>query len=269
MDTHLKDFFSQSSDETPRGSFHSVISLHETPEINWSELRRKVPSLPKGWFELSRLPSRDRIEFTRDYWLSKISYREKFAEFLMRFFENLDDIGIYITQKKFADPFEVNLVYSLKDDSGFYRGGPPASEEAIVRLRKEFPDVQLPADFLAFLRIHDGFWKTTDSTGIIPSSQMRGLYEQFQEMVTQIEILKTSEGDEVDPTTLIPFYESFGMPYFQCFWSDWYPEEEMGNVYFSDLTKTISFSRERGFNLENMSFPTFFDWLKFYLERIA
>lgn len=268
MDHHLKDFFSKHSDETPRGSFHSVIALHASPDIDWKTISKQAPNLSKGWYELSRLPTKDRIEFTREYWLTKLPYREGFSEFLTRFFEALDDIGIYMIQKKYDDPYDVNLVYSLKGDSGFYRGGLPASDEAIARLKKTFPDVLLPTDYLAFLQIHDGFWKTTDCTGIAHTSQMRELYKRFQDLVEKVDILKTTDEIEVDPKTLIPFYESFGMPFFQCFWSEWYPEGEMGNVYYSDLTKTISCSRSRESNIENMAFPTFIDWLKFYLERI-
>lgn len=269
MDHHLKDFFSKSSDDFSRNCFHSVIVLHEAPDIDWKVISQQVPALPKGWYELAHLPSRDRIEFLRDYWLSKLPYREKISEFLMQFFENLEDIAVYITQKKFDDPYDVHLVYNLKDDTGFYRGAPPINEEGIARIKKDFSQVILPADYLAFLKIHDGFWKTTDSTGITQSWQMRALYEKFQEMMAQVDIIKTSEGKEVDPKSLIPFYESFGMPFFQCFWSDWYPEEEMGNVYFSNLTKTIACPNDPNSSQENMAFPTFLDWLKFYLERIS
>lgn len=269
MDRHLKDFFSTGAEEPQRGSFHSVIVLHEAPDIDWQAISQMVPDLCKGWYELARLPSKDRIEFTRDFWLSKLPYHEGFSEFLVRFFDNLEDVGVYITQKKFDDPYEANLVYSLKEDSGFYRGGSPASEEKIVHLQKAFPDFLLPADFLAFLQIHDGFWKTTDATGIVRSTQMRELYGRFQEMVAQVEILKTPEGAEVDPMTLIPFYESFGMPYLQCFWSEWYPEEEMGNVYYSDQTQTICCEPGQDPSPENMAFATFLDWLQFYLERIS
>jgi SMI1 / KNR4 family (SUKH-1) len=267
MDYHIKEFFSK--DSGARGNFYNVIALHEAPDIDWSRISRQVPSLSKGWYELSRLKVKDRIEFTRDFWLSKLTYREGFSEFLIRFFDSLDDVGIYIMQKKFEDPFDVNLVYSLKEDSGFYRGGSPASEEAIEKLQAEFPEFLLPGDFLAFLQIHDGFWKTTDCTGIVRSCQMRELYERFQEIIRKLDILKATEGIEVDPSTLIPFYESFGMPFFQCFWAEWYPEEEMGNIYYSDLAKSISCSRTGEPHPENMAFPTFIDWLKFYLERIA
>lgn len=83
-----------------------------------------------------------------------------------------------------------------------------------------------------------------------------------------MEPLLTAEGSEVNPKHLIPFYESFGFPCYQCFWADWYPDQEMGNIYYSGLTHTISANRDETVGTENMSFPTFLDWLMFYLETI-
>jgi len=127
----------------------------------------------------------------------------------------------------------------------------------------------LPSDYLAFLQIHDGFSKTTDSTGITPSNEMHKSYTQLQEIIQQHDPIVTKKGTAVDPSTLIPFYESFGMPYFQCFWAEWYPEEEMGNVYYSGALRTISDVYGGGLSTETMAFPTFTDWLMFYLERIS
>lgn len=272
MDHHVKEFYNRSSDDYSKGNFHDVIPLHESPDIDWNSISKKIPQLSRGWFELARLNTKDRIEFTRDYWLSKLPYHPNFSEFLFSFFDNLDDIGIFISQKKFADPYEANLIYSLRDNSGFFRGAIGAKEEEILRLQKSFPDYILPVDYLAFLRIHDGFCKATDCTGITKSELMKEKYLQFQETLALEEsiTITTTKGDQVDPKTLIPFYESFGMPFYQCFWAEWYPENEMGNVYYSGITKTISaVSGEKISSEENMAFPTFSDWLMFYLERIS
>ena len=69
---------------------------------------------------------------------------------------------------------------------------------------------------------------------------MRETYERFQGIVTHAEN-SVSCGDKlIDPKGLIPFYESFGLPFFQCFWTEWHPAEEMGNVYYSSATNSIS-----------------------------
>lgn len=267
MGQRVKEFFRQSSGEEPHSNFHRVIALHEAPDVDWKNISKLVPDLCKGWYELAHLPSKDRIEFIRDFWLKKLPYRQGFNAFIVRFFEGLEDIGIYVTQHRFDDPYQASLVYSLKGDNCFYRGGAPASDEKIVNLQKFFSDDILPADYKAFLQIHDGFWKTTDCTGITRSVEMPTLYSTLQELLAQQDRILTSGGLEVDPKRLIPFYESFGMPYFQCFWGEWYPEEEMGNVYYSGLTNTISFEGDS--SPENMAFPTFLDWLQFYLEKFA
>ena len=91
-------------------------------------------------------------------------------------------------------------------------------------------------------------------------------YTRFQKLLDNSEPLISPEGEVIDLKKLIPFYESFGMPVFQCFYSDWYPEQEMGNVYYSGLTQTIS---DLKLPLsESLAFPTFLDWLLFYLEKV-
>ena len=269
MDHHIKEFFRQSSDQSSSGHFHKVVALHDAPDIDWKSISKLVPNLPRGWFELAQLKTRDRIEFTRDYWLTKLPYHPNLQDCLMRFFAALDDVAIFATQKKFDDPFEPQMVYSLKDDSGFYRGGNPASEEDILKVQKSFSSYILPVDYLAFLQIHDGFWKTTDCTGLIKSSHLYENYQQFQEMLAEGQPVSTTKGDQVDAKSLIPFYESFGMPYYQCFWAEWYPENEMGNVYYSGNTKTISDVQSNDPMNDTMAFPSFTDWLIFYLERIS
>lgn len=268
MDHHVKGYYRQSSDDDPRGHFHHVIALHEAVDLSWPAMTEKAPHLPRGWFELAHLPTKDRIEFTRDFWLTKLPYRQGADESIDSFFGSLDDICIFITQKKFDDPYEAHLVYSMKGDSGFYRGLAPINEKQRNTLQKAFSRYPLPNDYLAFLDIHDGFCKTTDCTGLTRSENMPESYAKFQDMLQKSEPIVTSKGNVVDPQTLIPFYASFGMPFYQCFWGEWYPEGEMGNVYYSGESKTISDVFSGGSSSEIMAFPMFIDWLMFYLERI-
>ncbi len=236
--------------------------------MEWETLKKLVPSLSRGWYELSKLSNKDRIEFLSDYWMNALPYRQGVSDFLGNFLQNLDEVGIFVTQRVFDAPYEAHMVYSLKGDSGFYKGHSPIDESQLQLLQKQFSNVMLPRDFLAFLQIHNGFCKTTDMTGIMPSGKILEYHLMFKNMLINDDVIKTMSGRAVDPTTLIPFYESFGMPFFQCFWSEWYPEEEMGNVYYSGQTKTLLINESEGFSEEGMSFPTFMDWLKFYLERI-
>jgi hypothetical protein len=266
MDHHIKEYYRQYSDETPGGNFHSVIALHEAPDTTWKSLHAQIPALCRGWCELAQLSPKDRIEFTRDFWLSKLPYRAGMDEFLDRFFLSLDDIGIFVTQKKFEDPYVAHMVYSVKDNGGFFRGNPPIQESQLRSFQKYFSESAFPLDYLAFLQVHDGFCKTTDCTGVIASGDVAEVYEKLQNFIQKQDPIVTDKGVEVNPKKLIPFYESFGMPFFQCFWAEWYPEQEMGNVYYSGVDKTISDVSRIG--SETMAFATFIDWLMFYLERI-
>jgi len=267
MDSHALEYYSSYSDESPHGHFHRVIMLQEEKGLSWDEVSKMAPKITKGWYELSRVSVKDRIDFTQDYWLAKIPYHPNLEKSLDRFFSSLDDIGIFLTQQSQDDPFEPQMIYSFSDNGGFFHGNAPVTENEIIALQKDFPDYILPLDYTAFLQIHNGFAKLTD-TGMMKAAELKQSYYNFQEMIEQQEPIVTSQGVSVNPHSLIPFYKSFGMPFFQCFWAEWYPENEMGNVYYSGLTKTISDCSKPDCDVETMAFKTFTDWLLFYLEKI-
>lgn len=254
---------------TGDGSFSSpffkVIALHETENVDWELLRRQMPEVPKGWFELCRLPQNYRIEFTRDYWLGKLPYLPHFHDYLPAFFAELDDVGVYITQQNAEGPFEAHMVYSLDGNQGFFAGRPPANDETLLQMAKDLSQFQLPVDYLAFLQIHDGFGKAQDA-GMVRASNLMETYERFQIFLSKQDPMFSQEGEIVDPRMLLPFYESYGLHCYQCFYADWYPEQEMGNVYYSGIEHTISDFYNREAWGENLAFPTFLDWLLFYLR---
>ncbi len=267
MDSHVTEYYKPYSEDSPHSHFHAVIPLHENPILDWKEISEIAPQLGRGWYELSRLTVQDRIEFSRDFWLAKMPYHPTLTEFLHKFFSSLDDIGIFLTQQKYDDPFRSHFIYSLSHNSGFFHGESPATESEIVALQKVFPNYILPSDYLAFLQIHNGFAKLNDS-GILKSVEMEENYLEFQKMLKKEDNLMTSSGHSINPKSLIPFYQSFGMPFFQCFWGEWYPGNEMGNVYYSNITNSISDCTRKDFGIETMAFETFTDWLMFYLETI-
>jgi SMI1 / KNR4 family (SUKH-1) len=262
MKDHIHDFF---GDKVP---FHQVIALHEEPIADWDTITKKMPLLPRGWYELSRLPLEDRIEFSHEYWLAKLPFIETVSleKRLSEFFENLEEIGIYATQLKKGGAFEIHMVYSLKQEVGFFQGGPPASSDTITALIKRFAHVNLPLDYLAFLQIHDGFSKYTD-TGMIKTRDMSQTYQRLQKLLVE-DLLVRPDGQVISPESLIPFYESFGLHSYQCFYSDWYPEQEMGNVYFSEHDRSMSNFLDPYSLEENLAFSSFLGWLVFYLEDI-
>ena len=70
----------------------------------------------------------------------------------------------------------------------------------------------------------------------------------------------------LDPHSLFPFYEEYGLGSFQCFNAEWYPGSEMGNVYFSGIDYTLSDISDRSTWSENLAYPTFLEWLTEFLE---
>lgn len=268
LDRHVKEYYQSFSDEALPGNFHAVVAIHERPEMDWDELYALAPSLPRGWYEVARLPSADRIEFVREFWMARLPYHPFLSEFLISFFGRLDDIGVFLSQSEPDGPWSCEMVYSLVDDGGFYHGYPAADEDALAELKGAFVGTILPEDYLAFLTIHENFRKCSD-TGVLFSVDVEPVYKTFQKLLADQETVKTTAGEEVNPHSLIPFYDSFGMPCYQCFWADWYQEEEMGNVYYSGIEKTVSDTRDVEALVENLAFPTFVDWLMFYLEEIG
>lgn len=266
MSRIVQEYYRRSSGESDGKGFFNVIPLIKNAPISWDSAHELVPTMCKGWFELTKLEKSDRIEFIRDFWLSKLPYHNHILENISQFFESLEDIQLYIVQETEKSALTTHLVYCLTEDRGFFHGNPGASEKEIVEIQNYFNTI-FPEDYLAFLQIHNGFCKATD-TGILPTSLLKETAERFWSVAKE-ELIISSKGEVISPKTLIPFYESFGMPFFQCFWSEWYPDQEMGNVYYSGVTRTISDLDNELTSSENMAFPTFMDWFFFYLEKIV
>src|ERR1700733_6444468 len=112
MNSHVRRFYRTYVDEeTPVRFYHQVVPLHESPEMPWEEVKEKMPHLPKGWYELSRLEIDDRVDFVKDFWLSTLPFVSHIHAFLDIFFNRLDDVGVYLTQSRFDSSYECEIVY--------------------------------------------------------------------------------------------------------------------------------------------------------------
>lgn len=266
MSDHVKSYFCSIA-EGVTSRFHRAIALDDLPKQSWEEWQMLCPKIPKGWYELCHLPVTDRIEFLGDYWRSTLPFQVAFTPYLERFFNSLQTITLYLVQKTEADSLHPLLIYALKNNAGFFQGNPPATEKELATLQQEFNEVVLPADYLAFLKMHNGFSKCSD-TGLIESSLMKQTCNTFKTALLDHPHLHTCDGKRIEEPELIPFYQSYAFPCFQCFWAGWHPGEEMGNIYYSGLTHTVSNHLADILSPENQAFPTFLDWLMFYLETI-
>lgn len=248
-------------------NYHRVWPLHLEKGSSFELVQQEAPTLPRGWWELAGLFPTDRIEFVRGFWQMTLPYAPHVDVGIGQFFSRLKDIGVFLLQPSSSQALLPYLVYQERGDGGFFSGGPPISKERLARLHEQFAEQPLPADYLAFLKIHDGLSRTND-TGLISSDQLLNSYQEFQGLLAEREPLAHGRAPEelIDPSDLIPFYQSFGLDSFQCFYADWYPQQEMGNLYYSGIDHSLSEYGDSSKLSENLAFPTFLDWLLFYIQ---
>lgn len=262
MNALVQEFYHTSGKEGDP-VFDSVIFLSESKE-SWEGAKAMCGDLPRGWYELSRLPVIDRISFTRDFWMDRLPYHPSFIKFAPEFFFRLDDVGVVLSRESKGAPWIAEMVYSLKENRSFFRGLPPCQKEDLEDL-KAVLNLTLPRDYLSFLEIHDGFGKLSE-LGLLKAKQVISVREKLIDAVLSNERPLMQGGRVVDPSLLIPFFTSFGTESYQCFFADWYPGNEMGNVYLSGIDYTVSECSDRKEWSDQLAFPTFLDWMAFYME---
>ncbi|MBX7067718.1 MAG: SMI1/KNR4 family protein [Parachlamydiales bacterium] len=259
MNSLSRQFFTANKES----GFSHVRILTDEPNCSWEEVSELAFDIPRGWYELSRISPEDRVEFTRDFWLDRLPYHPSAHPAFFEFFERLDDVAVVLVRKMDdEEPMDAELVYSLADNSSFFRGRPP-----LVEMENEL-EVNLPRDYLSFLKIHNGFGKLSEM-GLIEFQDVPDARRRLIDLILKTEKRIKSGEAEVDPGALIPFYEALGLSSFQCFYSDWYPGSEMGNVYFSGIDYTISDVSQKRAWVENLAFPTFSEWLSYYLQGMT
>lgn len=263
MNSQMQQFFTSNKD----GIFKEVLILSEEKDLSFEAVSKKAFDLPRGWYELSRVSPKDRVDFTRDFWLDRIPYHPRAHPIIFEFFERLDDVAVVLTRKMKDEPMDSELVYSLADNSSFFRGKPPCTEVDIQEVGTEI-NVNLPRDYLSFLRIHNGFGKLSEM-GVLEIQELADTKRRVIELALQSEKRVKSGATDVDPGSLIPFFEALGLSSFQCFYSDWYPGSEMGNVYFSGIDYTVSDVSNKQSWAEELAFPTFSEWLAQYLQGMT
>jgi hypothetical protein len=234
---------------------NEVIFCHEKPELKWEEAIEMCPQLSKGWFELSKLNSNVRLEFIRDYWINSLPYLPHVYAFLDRFFSQVKEVGIVSAKG------HVYMTYAK--ETAFFIGGPPLVDAEIDNFKGNF-NFPFPVDYLQFFRVHNGFSKGGD-TGIFP---LKDLFDEAKKVQSR-KLTLMCGSEMVDPQELFPFYRSFGLDKYQCFYKGWYVDGEVGNVLCALSEGTISDFRMRNKGEETLAFSTFLDWLIFYLEDVS
>lgn len=244
--------------------FKEVLFLSDRKDLSYEAVSKLCYNLPRGWYELSRVSPKDRVDFTRDFWLDRLPFNPRAHPIFFEFFERLDDIAVILTKKIEDEPMDAELVYSLADNSSFFRGFPPCGDMDIQELHREIKS-SLPRDYLSFLRVHNGFGKLSEM-GVLEIQELADAKRRVLELLLKADKHIETEGHDVDPGSLIPFFEALGLSSFQCFYEDWYPGSEMGNVYVSGIDFSISELSDKKAWGENLAFPSFSEWLAHYLQ---
>lgn len=263
MNSLSRQFFTANKES----GFSHVRILSEEPDCTWEEVNAIAFDIPRGWYELSRISPQDRVEFSRDFWLDRLPYHPNAHPAFFEFFERLDDVAVVLVRKIDEEPMDAELVYSLADNSSFFRGKPPIGDMETSEIKIEL-DVNLPRDYFSFLKIHNGFGKLSEM-GLLEIQDVPESRRKLIDLILRSEKRIKSGNAEVDPGALFPFYEALGLASFQCFYNDWYPGSEMGNVYFSGIEYTISDLSQKKMWAENLAFPTFSEWLSYYLQGMT
>lgn len=246
-------------------NFKGLIILDKSFK-DFEDLKKKADSLPRAWYELSHLTIKDRIEFSRDFVLKVLPYIPHVYSFIFDFFSYLEDISIILTKKNENDSYIPQLVYLLKNSDVFYRGFPPAAISTINDVNNQFKNL-LPVDYLNFAKIHSGFCKNED-TGVFKIEILKSASEEFQNLIVNKDKSIKAGSRFIDSKSLIPFYQCYSKDAFQCFNMEWFPKGEVGNVYYSGSDNAISDYHNNLSWSENLAFPTFLDWLIFYLDAM-
>lgn len=260
MNLMARQFFQTGTDS----HFDQILNLCENNTVKWSSLSETVLDLPRGWFELSRIKSEDRIDFMRDFWIDLLPYQPSSHQGVLDFFSSLEDVSVVVA--KSDEEYHAFLVYSLQENQSFFCALPPATDKDLSELRFDV-GIPLPRDYLSFLKVHNGLGRRGEF-GLLPLEEIVHARKKVVEIASNPQRIIRTRGQIIDPSSLIPFFEIPGLNSFQCFFSDWCPGNEMGNVYLSGIDYIISDTSDRNEWTENLAFPTFLDWLMQYLEGV-
>jgi hypothetical protein len=242
--------------------YEEVISLQKDPSADFHTLQALCPTLPKGWHELAQFNLDDRIEFVSGTWKNALPIVPHIEDFITSFFDQIEDIGIYVFKKKGV--WDTRIVYSMSDGETYFLGRPPANDIEVAKL-SELLDLSLPSDYTAFLKVHNGFQKDTDD-GVLPIQFLRKERQVLQVAIADENQRLLYRGEAVDTETLFPFYKSLDLRLYQCFFTKWNPDGSMGNVFCSLGEGYLSDFLNQEESLETLAFPTFLDWLTFYMD---
>lgn len=243
-----------------KDQFHKVLNVNES-DISWEDLHSQIPYFPKGWFELARLPTKDRIELLQAFWLAKLEpcQPSSFVVYkVQHFFSKLQDIIVLATQFTSQSAYEIHMIY--EGEGVYFYGHPGALQEEVEILKMRFLPMHLPEDYLAFLLIHNGFSQFTD-VGIISTFEIAKTHAVFEHSFEKKWLLIGHH--LLSKEHLFPFYAAHDYLSYQCFFIPWDPlDKEIHNISIAiedqhALDSTVGAASK---------YASFLEWLVFYLH---
>jgi hypothetical protein len=246
-------------------NFEKVIFLNEASNLGWNDIVKMIPDFSRGWFELSRISVENRIHFTYDFWLDRLPFHVNVYPALDSFFGKLGDVGVVLVYAQ--EMWSSELIYSFHDNSSFFRGLPGASLPDLEEMKVGF-GFSWPRDYLSFMKMHNGFGHLSEM-GLLKLEDLARAKRDLTHLVLKSDRIIKSGAVSIDPGALYPFYEVYGLSSFQCFYRDWYPTSEMGNIYFSGMDYKVSDTQQEKYWSDQLAFPTFLEWLVYYLEGMS
>lgn len=188
---------------------YSVEQLRE--EMSWETISRKVPRLPRGWYELVGLTQKDRIDFFQEYWIATLGINDNHYPGICRFFSFLDSLDVYVYRYA-SGPYHVRMFYTFNHGRYGFQGNPPLIDTENLF----FPNLG-DRDYIRFFSIHNGFGKWEDE-GIFSYRSLARAQYKLRELLVHLE--KISPEDNCASLGLFPFY-GYAAPFtYQCFLVD-------------------------------------------------
>lgn len=241
---------------------YSVEKLRQT--MSWEQIANQAPRLPRGWYELMGLSSRDRIELCLEVWCTSLGVQDKESKGICRFFSSLEDIQIYIYRKHRTSSYEIKMVYIGLDSHMHFYGNPPSLSLEGVSLPRLGDDC-----YYHFFSIHNGFGRDNDE-GILSCKHLARAQYKLRTYLLQSQCIDAE--DTCSSLGLFPFYGSERLFTYQCFICDL--ELQRGqtspNILFNILDRAEEKSVDAFIDLSHLTatrYPSFLLWLNTYLQK--
>lgn len=241
----------------------SIEQLRQT--LSWGQIVQKVPRLPRGWYELTGLSCRDRIDLCLEVWCSSLGIKDKEAVGICRFFSTLEDIQVYVYREHKTGAYEIKMVYMVQGSHTHFYGSLP-----LLSLEGGSLPCLGDASYYKFFSIHNGFGRCNDE-GILSYRHLARAQYKLRKHLLHFKYIDPEE--TCSSLGLFPFYGGEHLFTYQCFICD--PELQRGqsspnillNIMDEKLLKNQGLRFIELSHLTATRYSSFLSWLDSYLQK--